>query len=109
MLQGRALLAVDEDRRLTGFDHEEGSAVRTLLDDSFPFRKTALLKSRAILWTSRLVLNRGGQPLVVVAAPARGAARGLSLRSPMRLARTRSRWRTRAIGWTRASGLQSLR
>src|SRR5260370_24937428 len=26
------------------------------------------------------------------------------LRSPMRLARTRSRWRTRAIAWTRASG-----
>src|SRR5215475_203884 len=50
MLQGRAFLAVDEDRRLTGFDHEEGSAARALLDDSFPSRKTALLKeSRNLL------------------------------------------------------------
>src|SRR5262249_23220965 len=41
---------VDEDRRLTGFDHEEGSAARALLDDSFPSRKTALLEeSRNLL------------------------------------------------------------
>src|SRR5215471_13780121 len=54
MLQGRALLAVDEDRRLTGFDHEEDSAARTLLDDSFSSRTTALLEeSRDLLDLTR--------------------------------------------------------